>query len=496
MKKNLLNIIVMAILIILLTSCRMPNLEVKDRIKAPSNNIPPINGKWTIEKFIDNPYKKIKTEGSSELIGKQALFHKDAVVVADQYIMEPSYKIRNVNLSDFLLYKFKTDIDYLGIDEGEAQVITILGNNQYFYEFIKYNDNKMILFSEEKFFFLKKQVEEISKEEIHRYINIEKNIKRTSSIQKLESLSSGLLLGIKTYNYDELNQVEDWEYKTIWIKSNDKSISSVYQVDNLFVPRKKGFWLVDVTRDDDNGVFTDNINATPKSIFDEEYRLLESAELFHRSIKPSILKNILYVGNDYIFTEVIDKMTNRKTLEAYNIDNLEQGLPIIFSDIVGEGDIGSLKEGAQGVLKTDVNSLFNEESFGLFRRNGYWIFKGRINYNIDGNELYEDYNIKAIPPKEIVNYDQLSIPWSIIKGQVPDAVDAFTSPNEDIIIIETRNNILIYPIEDKEILQQEIGRIKKNHSDTIVMAEWSLGRYTNLWEEEILKNNGRAIEWE
>lgn len=490
--KRIFLIVAIVILGIMLTSCNVTKLEVKDRIVAPSNNLPPLKGKWIIEKVIDSPYKKTKLEESEDLIDKQALFHKDAVVVADQYILEPSYKIRNVNLSDYLLYKFKTDSKYLGIDEKEAQVITILGNNQYFYEFIKYNDEDMIIFTEERFFFLKRNIEEISKEEIDRYINIERNILRTSNVQKIESLNSGVLLGIKTYDYDELNQAEGWDYKTIWIKSKDRSISPVYEVDDLLVPRKKGFWLIDITRENINGDLIDKINSTPNAIFNEE-STSQSASLFSRDIRPSILRNILYIGNDYISTEVIDKSANKKTMEVYAIDNLEKGPPIIFSDIVGDNDLKSFRDGGQSVLRADPDLLLNEQSFGLVRRNGYWIMKGRINYNLDGEELYKDYNIKTIPPRELVNYDNLSIPWNRIKSKVPDAVDAFTSPNEDIIIIETRNNILIYSIQDNEISQQELGKIKKSHSDTIVMAEWATGRYTNLWEEEILKNEAKTI---
>lgn len=494
MKRNFL-VLAAIILVFLLTSCSIDRLEVKDRIVAPTNNLPPLQGKWSIEKFIDSPYKKDKVEEESEnLIGKEALFHNDSVVVGDQYILEPSYKLRNVNISDYLLYKFKTDSEYLDINEEEAQIITILGNDQYFYEFIKYNDDEMILFSEDRFYFLKRNIEKISKEEIDRYINVEKNILRISNFQEIKSLSSGVLLGIKTYNYDELNQAEGWDYKTIWIKANDRSISSAYQVEDLLVPRKKGFWLVDIVRENINDTLIDKIQATPKAIF-KENDLTESSAFMAKdvinevtNINPSILKSILYIGNDYISAEVIDKSNNKKTLQVYPIDYLEAGLPIMISDIVGETDSKIFRDVAQSILKTDLDLLLNEESFGLVRRNGYWIMKGRINYQLDGEELYKDYNIKSIPPKELINYDELEIPWSMIKAKVPDAIDAFTSPNEDIIIIETRNNILIYSIQDKEISQQELGKIKKTNSETIVMAEWAMGRYTNLWEEEVLKN--------
>ena len=106
----------------------------------------------------------------------------------------------------------------------------------------------------------------------------------------------------------------------------------------------------------------------------------------------------------------------------------------------------------------------------------------------------KDFQIKNTPPKELIQYDELVIPWNIIKSKIPEAIDAFTSPNEDIVIIITSNEILIYPIVENDILLNELGRIKLNNQDSIIMAEWGLGQYTSLWEEEFLKNGAEKID--
>src|SRR5699024_10294721 len=103
--------------------------------------------------------------------------------------------------------------------------------------------------------------------------------------------------------------------------------------------------------------------------------------------------------------------------------------------------------------------------FGFERRNGYWVMKGRINYKNENEEFFKDFQIKTTPPKELIQYDELVIPWNIIKSKIPEAIDAFTSPNEDIVIIITRNEILIYPIVENDILLNELGRIKLNNQD-------------------------------
>lgn len=471
----------------------MEKLEARDRIVAPSNNLPPLKGKWIVEKVIDSPFKKEGEIGTKEFMEREALFHRDAIVVASEYVLEPTYNIRNVNLSDYLLYKFKLDPEYLGIREKEGQVITILERDQYFYEFIKYKEDEMIIFEEEKFFFLKRNAEEVSKEEIDPYINIEKSLLGPRNTSDLESLRTGIFLGIKSSKYDEEEEMEDWKYKTIWIRVDNRTISSVYEREDLLVPRKKGFWTIGVEREKTDDIILDRINSVEVTRFNEEVE--ESISPYSRGINGPILKNILYVGNDYISLEVINKFNNEKKLKVYPIDNLEKGQPTVLSDILGENDLKSFKDKGEDIFKSELNSLMNEESFGLVRRNGYWILKGRINYSQEGKELYEDYNIKSIPPKEVVNYDELSIPWTRIKSRFPEARDGFISPNEDVIIIDTRGHILIYPIVDNKIMGEELGRIKKDMDDTIVMGEWSTGKYTDIWEDEVLKNNGKAIEY-
>lgn len=498
-----LNFIVFAIiLIVFMSSCSINKFETKDKIRAPENDLPPIQGKWIIEKAIDNPYKKGSIDISESLIGKEALFHKSATVIGEDYVIDPTFKLKIVKLSDYLLYKYKISPEELELLDKKAEIITIFSNNQYFYEFIKYSDNEMIVFVEDRFYFLNKSIDQISKEEIDRYINIEESIMRISNIEEVDTLRSGILLGVKSYFYDEINQVDNWKYKTIWIRTNNRSIASAYEMNDLLLPRKKGFWLVDVRREEINNSLNDKIRAVQKGKFKEEI-FDDSASLFmtsifdvkEREVHPSILKNILYIGNDYVSTEVIDLSNNRKTLHVYPVDYLQDEKAIKISDIIGEEGLRIFKESAQSIIKTNSSILLNEESFGLARRNGYWIMKGRINYNSNDEELYKDYNIKTIPPKELVNYDELVIPWNIIKSKVPEAIDAFTSPNDDIIIIVTRNSLLIYSINNHEISQKELGRIKIDSSESIVMAEWATGRYTMLWEEEFLKNETSAVKY-
>ena len=221
--------VTLLIFLLLLSSCVGEKLQMQENLVAPENLQSPLQGRWTITDFMDTPYNKGNSNEKELLKDKEVLFHKDAVVVGSDYVLEPEYKYKNVNLSDYLLYKYKIKADYLNIEEENAHVLTISGDNQYFHEFIKFKDDEMILFANEKFYFLKQSNKDISKEEVERYIEVEDNIKRISNTEEIDALRSGVLLGIKSYEKDD-RDVDNWNYKTIWIRSNNSNISSSYEI--------------------------------------------------------------------------------------------------------------------------------------------------------------------------------------------------------------------------------------------------------------------------
>lgn len=145
MKKSHLITLVLVILS-MLTSCSSGKLQIKDSIMAPENQLPPISGKWIIEESIESPYYRGVSDVKESLIGGEVLFHNSAVVVDRDYVLEPSFKYKNVNISDYLLYKYKISSDYLNLTEEEGEVISVSSNNQFFFEFIKYSEEEMIFF--------------------------------------------------------------------------------------------------------------------------------------------------------------------------------------------------------------------------------------------------------------------------------------------------------------------------------------------------------------
>ena len=152
-------------------------------------------------------------------------------------------------------------------------------------------------------------------------------------------------------------------------------------------------------------------------------------------------------------------------------------------------------EGAQSVVSIDTQINLNEENVGIVRKSGYWTIKGRVNYLQNNEEMYKDFSIKAIPPKEMINYDAHIISWNELKMSIPETIDAFTSPNNDIIGIATHTHLLIYNIIDGSLNNMPLAKIKLPENSSIIMSEWSVGRYPTIWQNEVIKNKGKKIEY-
>lgn len=479
-------------------------MEISDTIIAPKNESLPISGKWIIEDY------KSSIDGEGEEIvnsylGEEALFHEDLIALGDEYCKEPKLKIKNVNTWDYLLYQYKTSPDFLDINKDEIQIISVMSKEQFFYEFIKESDDRLIVNIDGVFFYLKPISSRVEDDDIAEYFYQEKAMFRAESLIDSHSINSSILIGLKSLNLKESDEdAEKWNYRTILIRSNNKEIVGLYEMEDIFLPRKTGFWKVEVHREEEKDLVKDNILAYPlKKTKEQDKKELVKEEKREDKVQDYSLKNILYIGNDYVSIEKVNHLNKgERLLEFYLIDNIGKGSPLNILDIAGEaGRASFLDEGNKVILSQDNQYRYssidlspNEESFGLFRRNGHWIYKGRVNFLQDGNYSYKNFNIRAIPSKEVVHYDELCVPWNAIKSKVPEAIDAFTSPAEDIVLIITHNSIIVYPIDQGEIANKSIARIELRAAEKIIMAEWSVDRYPIMWEEEFIKNGGTPIK--
>ena len=65
---------------------------------------------------------------------------------------------------------------------------------------------------------------------------------RAESLTDSQSINSSILIGLKSLNLEESRENEEkWDYRTIMIRSDNKEIVGIYEMEDIFLPRKTGF---------------------------------------------------------------------------------------------------------------------------------------------------------------------------------------------------------------------------------------------------------------
>jgi len=190
-----------------------------------------------------------------------------------------------------------------------------------------------------------------------------------------------------------------------------------------------------------------------------------------------IEKNI--EGADAYQVLPVDKLSSPEVIKVSDLSG-QQGLNAYLNS--REKAVESLKRnGIENILKDESG-----ENLGLIRENGHWFLVGRVNFQENGANDYEDFNINVVPPVSLIAYDTLTLNWHKIRDRVPDALDAFTSPNKDIALIKTKNKLSVYPLGMEQLGENPLAEFDLQEGETVIMAEWATGSYVDSWEKAFL----------
>lgn len=469
-KAKRLFIITIGICILYLSGCSARDFSIENKIAPPVNEAISIKGTWDIEKFIMS--KEDPTKDYEEIrhyIGKSAMFDQSVCVIGRDECVEPGYKIMNVSAEDYLQNKYKINPAKVDIHEKRIDVITVTSNNQIFYELIKKDDHNILAYVDGGFLALHKRSNEVS-ERMKNHHNNDSKVQVHQYEKDNDTLKSGVLLGIRS---------SDNTYRTLWISVKNKKLKSVMEKEQLFVPRMKGFWEV--------GYFHAE-KGTGGSLYVKPVQ--DKKVTKHNILTENHARKITFVGNDYIGTEHLQKY------QVLPIDHISVGKGIKPSDITSKSVNHAIERSSEAFIASldkerarMINHKPSKENFTLERRNGHWIMRGRLYYKQPiGLKKYEDFDINAMVPSKLINYDEMTISWGEIMSKLPWINDAYLSPNKNMAILASKEKIYISSIEKGNISKQFLKEIPLKSGDSIVMAEWALGDYVDIWEKSVKKN--------
>ncbi len=446
MKK--LSLIMIILIVIFISSCDFYYQGGLDYIEEPKSKMNFLNGRWKI----DENRSKIKEPNNI----MNVYFKENLVFLSkDIYSEKARYQFKKVDTRDYLMYKHRVSPEFLDIETDDLNIINIYEGEEFLKELIIVDNSAIIIKKDGNFLYFKKDKEGIKSYEIAQLISNSRREKDTLSTK--ESGNTGFLLGLKRRS--ENNR---WLYRTLYININNMDDIEVFSRDNILLPRRDGFY---------------NISVKHEKLFDHIYINSLDNEEYKKEYKTNDFKNILYVGNDYISLQKLNDGSQK--LRVMPIDYLEDNKYIDLKDILEDKTFERIEYDIKNNEDKNISKKFDSSNFGLRRRRGYWSLYSEV----EAGESYKSFNIRALTPKSIVNYDDLPLIWESIESQIPRAEDAFISPDGDFIVTYEVDNLSVYAIRDGKILKERLFKYKISPEERVIMSEWATSLYSKIWRE-------------
>lgn len=466
-----------------LTACSFLNTQ-STNIETPAMGQAPIYGKWTITKFIYN--KKINQDNFlfKDIIGEDIYFSNDQVVLSNDYIKDVEYKTKYVKLSEYLYKKFNLDYKTLGIEDSDVYTTYVFdskASRNIYYEVIKTSENTALLFYNGVILEIKLVDDKIKNEDLNKLILAKRDeVLARGSLFDYKG-DKGFLIGFKSKSD---SNIPTWNYKTFYIKLSDLKLEKVYEMNNIILPRNDSFSEISVQRESKGDETTDKLIVrdykNSKLRKEDDILKTDTEELKENNN----LKTINFITNNYVNVESLDRNSNNNYLRIYKLDKLEDKKPLSYKDFLSEKDLDSEDKNIEALKKDPYN-------IGIYRDNGFWKLKGRMKLSDD---KFSDFDLNLVLPYEVNKYNEINIPMSQIKNFKSSIKDGFVSPDNKFLITLEKNFMRIYNIEDSKILPSPIFEREIGDEASTIMTEWAIGRYSNIWQQE-LSSNKWGVKW-
>jgi hypothetical protein len=140
-------------------------------------------------------------------------------------------------------------------------------------------------------------------------------------------------------------------------------------------------------------------------------------------------------------------------------------------------------------LPTDKQEVFEKSPYAtnwaLIRRQGQWVLRGRLGYAYEAvrNACCIDFD-SGINPQALVGHDRLALSWASLKTKYPQIIDAFSSPQNDVLFTLEPNKLTALALVNGKLGGVLLTMPFKNRVSP-VMIEWATGANVARWTKDL-----------
>ncbi|WP_372814240.1 hypothetical protein [Paenibacillus sp.] len=322
------------------------------------------------------------------------------------------------------------------------------------------------------------------------------------------TVRTALLVGLRTDTKTAEPTEEKSEYRTLLIAPDDSRLKVISQGPGILMPYKMDFWRLREAR---------TVNGEGRAYVYWSAALAASSRSADQSAKQvaalsnaALTEKLLFVGNRYIAVEqkvmTRDKKGDLRSSRFVWVKDVPQlagasnpDEPPLQQPHVKLKDIfGTAVEPALQQLDPYLPLMPSEfqpkhastdtwgESWTIARQQGRWIAKV-ASYENDASGDSQSYRLKDVPmslPAEVVSHDRLVPEWGEIKRIQPAAVDAYSSPNLDVVLVVANRHLIVYPYKGV-LLPNPLLTVELKPQESVIMAHWATDPYIDPWKKNV-----------
>lgn len=479
MKNKIVLFILIIITLFSIEGCSRINNSEMIELKSPENNNLLIKGKWQIKsiKILD---KNIYTRGKvDDLQGKVISIGNKDIDISNRTYNDVEYKLKVVNEDYYISYESNFTVKDLNIQNKDINVITASNKNNSILEFFYIDNNNSYIYYQGAFLNVKK-VGDISDEafkDINNSLNTDiKNIGKEEN--------KGIYLTLKQSRKSNKDGIfTDESYRTLWISYKNNKIQPIEESNGIIFPRMNGIWTLDKKVLNINGKHQEYLIANTIDRKNKQEKIQIKSD-------KDIYRNINFIGNNYISTEIYegDDFNNKfPKFEILPVDNtlVDKGLVIqdIYSKEINhiyKRDYSNAYSQLTSREKNTLKKYIDYSNITLKRDKGKWVLEAKISPSNDNGDSF-NYNLSIKPNSKLVKYDALVIPWRVLKNELPFMKDAYISPDGRMAIIILEDELLIYNISGGRLSKEPVERYPLKNGEKVIMAEWCERDYVDYW---------------
>ena len=423
--------------------------DINSMILEPKANSLLVSGTWQLTSITS------LSDGSESKITDDKLYiNKEIIYFEKTKTTNPKFKFRQVNFKNYLLYNGVVT-DKINIDSEDVIVVSIRDERNFYKEFIIINKNKIATIHNKKYYMYEKISDDVDKNNIG-----ELNSNDNSQNSKKDI---SFLIGVKSVG------TKDVDYETFLFRKNGDEKPTFNKIEGLFINNKNKFFLVNSTND---GIYVSN-----------DY--INNSNRIELAIKNATIN---FLSKNYISLESYNSETNKKNYSIYKIDGLSDEKQISIKDIAGDRGEKAYFNNIRKLGYSSYNiNLYDMKNFGVKRSNFNWIFKGILsNYSHD-NFVSSEIDLDLIPNVDIFSNKSSKISKLKVKEKVQNVLDYFVSPDENLIVILTADDISMYEIKNQDIGTLPIFTVSLKNRREVVTFQWTNSISSELTYTEFLK---------